>query len=445
MVFQSSQVFLYPTNSTGVKPASALVMGNDGFTLFGTATIGGGTNGEAGNIFKIHADGSGFQVLHLFTGGASDGALGDYSSLTSPKYRSSGYVGGLLLAQDGSLYGVTYYGGTNNCGTIYKIRQDGGGFQIIHNFSTIIAPITTLLQTADGVLYGTGMNNVVFKLNTDGSGYHESFLSGLPGDGVLTSPLIQAADGLLYGCADNGQSFIFKVSTNLNDAVQVRAFTLTEASILYGTLYQAPNGMLLGTSAKTGGSHGNIFMLDTNGGNFQVVHSFLDGSTPDDGHAPCSGLRMGPDGWLYGTASDTIGTDSGTIYRILPDGSNYSIVYNITVASDGQIPLAPLTMGTFQGTTGALFGVTSLGGATTGSGTVFSVLVNPPVSITPGSITAGGQTTLFWPSWAATYQLQSTTNLASGNWQTITNGTSVVGVTVPASNSATYYRLVSPP
>ena len=78
-------------------------------------------------------------------------------------------------------------------------------------------------------------------------------------------------------------------------------------------------------------------------------------------------------------------------------------------------------------------------------GAVYSVVVNPPVSITPGTVTLpGGNSTLFWPTWAVSYRLQSTTNLVSGPWVTVTNSTPVVGATVPAASGSTFYRLVSP-
>jgi uncharacterized repeat protein (TIGR03803 family) len=73
---------------------------------------------SGGTIFGINTDGTGFGVLHAFSGGDGDG-LAPYSGLTP----------------DGSrLYGTTYYGGTDDAGTIFQIDTDDNEFQILHSF-----------------------------------------------------------------------------------------------------------------------------------------------------------------------------------------------------------------------------------------------------------------------------------------------------------------------
>ena len=429
-----SNLFVVTTNN-GASPQSALVLGSDGATLFGT-TLLSGTNG-VGTIFKVNLDGSGFQTLHGFTGAPADGGLGIFRPLGN-----SGNLGGLLLGKDGYLYGTTYYGGLNNAGTIYKIGQDGNGYQVIHSFDFEV-PIAPVIQGQDGALYGTGLHGALFRMNPDGTGYavithlHNQF---------SYSGLMQGTDGLLYGADQNsaGDYELFAVSTNGSGFTVVHTFSSSEGLRPYGTPYQAANGMLLGT-LYTGGSAGVgiIYLVNTNGSNFQVVHNFADGSTPSDGSLPTSGLVLGGDGWLYGTTSGDSVFNNG-IYKIKPDGSGYQQIYLFTDQSgDGAAAFGSVTAGSFQGSTGALFGTTTHGG-TADHGTVYSIVVNPPLSITPGSITAGGQTTLFWPSWAVSYQLQSTTNLTTGTWSNITSGTPIIGLQVAASNSAAFFRLVSP-
>src|SRR5258708_5477467 len=75
----------------GEVPACTLVDGKDG-ALYGT-TAGGGIS-NAGTIFRLNKDGSGFAILKTFVG--SDGA-GPYA--------------GLALSSNGSLFGTTYAGG----------------------------------------------------------------------------------------------------------------------------------------------------------------------------------------------------------------------------------------------------------------------------------------------------------------------------------------------
>ena len=76
---------------------------------------------------------------------------------------------------------------------------------------------------------------------------------------------------------------------------------------------------------------------------------------------------------------------------------------------------------------------------------VFAMLVNPPASITPVSgQTVGGQTVVFWPAWAIGYVLQTTTNLASGNWVNACNAVPVTGAQITNNSQGAYFRLVWP-
>ena len=55
---------------------------------------------------------------------------------------------------------------------------------------------------------------------------------------------------------------------------------------------------------------------------------------------------------------------------------------------------------------------------------------------------AGNQTVLFWPTTLPNYVLQSTTNLASPNWVTVSNTVPVIAVTVTNASPANYFRLI---
>src|SRR5690606_39193088 len=71
-----------------------------------------------GVVYKINADGSGFAVLHQFSG--IDGA--------KPS-------GGLVHDPDGTLYGMTSLGGANDMGVIFKVNRNGSGFDNLFDFS----------------------------------------------------------------------------------------------------------------------------------------------------------------------------------------------------------------------------------------------------------------------------------------------------------------------
>lgn len=108
-----SVIYTYP-GPHGIGPNS-LIMDEEG-NLYGTAEGGASTNcggGGCGAVFKLAHRKKGWQmiVLHNFPGGA--GGADPY--------------GGLVMDQQGNLYGTTYHGGRKGC---------GGGcglvFEIIH-------------------------------------------------------------------------------------------------------------------------------------------------------------------------------------------------------------------------------------------------------------------------------------------------------------------------
>lgn len=70
----------------------------------------------------MNADGTGFVLLHSFAHdyGQSEGA--------NPR-------GALLQAADGALYGTTFNGGKHSAGTLFTIKRDGTGYQVLHSFT----------------------------------------------------------------------------------------------------------------------------------------------------------------------------------------------------------------------------------------------------------------------------------------------------------------------
>lgn len=79
------------------------------------------------------------------------------------------------------------------------------------------------------------------------------------------------------------------------------------------------------------------------------------------------------------------------------------------------------------------------------TGTFVTVLLNatlfasPPLNI----VSAGNQSVLYWNSPAPNSVLQSTTNLNNPNWVTVSNGKPIIGVTLPNTSPAQFFRLKS--
>jgi uncharacterized repeat protein (TIGR03803 family) len=74
-------------------------------------------------------------------------------------------------------------------------------------------------------------------------------------------------------------------------------------------------GNLYGTTASGGASGaGVVFKVDTSG-NETLLYSFTGG---DDGGNPYTGVILGPDGNLYGTADSGGAANAGLVYKIKP-------------------------------------------------------------------------------------------------------------------------------
>jgi uncharacterized repeat protein (TIGR03803 family) len=350
-------------NAMGGNPEAGLVQGLDG--AFYGKTISGGANG-AGTVFKINADGSGFTVLRDF----DPPQVGRYMD------------GSLIRAADGSLYGTEFHGVTNNYGSIFRLNPDGSGFAVITNLyaaSTNTYSYAGLMQAADGALYGIsafgGTNGIgtLFKVNTDGTGLtvlrslmNEPDISA-EGGGPLAG-LIQGTDGALYGATGGGGhaggGTLFKLNPDgTGFTVLQHLDSSTTGSDPWAALLQGGDGALYGTAFQGGaGGYGTAFKLNTDGTGFRVLVNF-DSSTT--GASPLSGLVQATDGALYGTTTSGGSGGSGTVFRLNPDGTGFTVIKNLTKIRTGSYPV-----GLIQGIDGALYGTAQRGGVSD-QGTVF--------------------------------------------------------------------------
>jgi len=131
----------------GSQPAAGVVRATDG-NFYGTTVLGGTTrcfnNETCGTIFELTPDGT-LTTLHNF---CSETACGD----------GAWPYAGLVQGTDGNFYGETYYGGTTNNGTIFKL-------------STGLKPFVKTLPTfgevgAKVIVFGnnlTGASSVTFN------------------------------------------------------------------------------------------------------------------------------------------------------------------------------------------------------------------------------------------------------------------------------------------
>jgi len=126
------------TVDTGGLPIGPLLQAGDG-NFYGTASVGGVQSG--GVVFKLAPNGT-YTVLHNF--------------LANDTINGYGPQAGVVLGSDGFLYGVTYQGGVNGDGTIFRIKPNGAGFAKLYDFNqqTGSGPSPTPIFHTTGIVYG---------------------------------------------------------------------------------------------------------------------------------------------------------------------------------------------------------------------------------------------------------------------------------------------------
>jgi uncharacterized repeat protein (TIGR03803 family) len=359
--------------SDGGSPSASVISDGLGY-LYGTTTYGGSS--YVGTVFRIRSNGTRFQILHAFSGGANDGDVP---------------VAPLILDRAGNLYGTTNAGGPSNNGTVFKVRTDGTGFELLHAFLGRDidgrGPSAALILDGSDNLYGTTFfggpsdAGTVFRMKTDGSGYQllHTFSFASPSDdgAAPCGPLVLDGSGNLYGAT---LFTVFRMKTDGTGFRSLHAFTnRADDGRDPGSLSIDGFGFLYGTTGRGGSSDaGTIYKMKTDGTSFQLVHSFTDSVAHGAGPAP---VILDGFGNLYGATLYGGPSDFGTVFTVKTDGTGFRILHAFGgEAGDGREPVASLLL---DGS-GVLFGTTVSGGAG-GFGTVFALSIGRHHAVvTPG-------------------------------------------------------------
>jgi len=439
--FKTIYNFCSVTNAAGYctdgqNPSSTLVQGVNG-SLYGTTT-NGGTNGY-GMVFEVTTAGK-LTTLYNF---CSQPSCAD----------GFGPQGGLLLATNGSFYGVTNEGGAGY-GTVFKITA-AGKLTTVHTFNNTDgeSPATGLIQATDGNFYGTTNSGGAYGYGSafeiSASGTLTTLHSFNGDDGANPNGLIQAADGNFYGTAyDGGGSGCSPYSGGGTGFQLTSSGTLTPLVPIFcepngfypnSALVQAANGNFYGTTAAGGdGSntgYGTFYEMTTTG-SLTWLHSFCLQTGCPDGSDP-QALTLGTDGNFYGTTQGNPGSGLGTVFEITSAGQ-LTTLHTFT-GTDGGNPNGGLLLDT----SGTFYGITFAGGAH-GLGTIFSLTPGAFVATIPTSGAAGtkvtilgtgvkGATAVSFNGTAATFKVVSGSEITTTVPTGATSGT--VMVTIPGGTT----------
>ncbi|HTN38838.1 MAG TPA: choice-of-anchor tandem repeat GloVer-containing protein, partial [Arachidicoccus sp.] len=255
-------------------------------------------------------------------------------------------------------------GGTNNYGTVFKLKLSDNSFTNIHDFD--IADGSLLfgsLTIGDGYLYGMtrsgGVNGKgsIFKINMADNTYTTIYdLNDASGSYPLGSLIYDGT--YLYGTAGSGGvnfwGTIFKLKPSDGSLEVLHSFNGIDGGQPVGSLF-SDGTYLYGMSSKGGAaSLGNVFKINKAGADYTVVHDFInaEGSYPQ-GSLVSDGL------YLYGMTPYGGANTKGTIFKIKIADNNFTTLYDFN-GTDGARPNGALTI---AGTD--LYGMTSQGGAAT--------------------------------------------------------------------------------
>jgi uncharacterized repeat protein (TIGR03803 family) len=396
------QVLKYIGTYGGVNPIGKMVI--DGSKIFGM-TVNGGYS--VGIIYSIDTDGNNFKILHSFdktdgrnpegsltlidgklyghiSGGVNDYGVifsinqdgTDFQKIKGFEATNQGYEprGGLVLTP-ASGFGLTYVGGEFNKGVIYKVNNEGTGYQVLHNFNDTDGASPESTMTLSGntlygltVMGGDGGTGTLFKIDTTGLNFE--VLVNFTGDNgsFPVGSLVDDGANTLYGMtganSSNNKGTVFKFDKTTKTLTTLYSFENTDAIRPYGAITLA-NSKLYGMSLG-GVGDGIVFSLNLDGTGFSKI---LDKSSDEAGRYPNSLTVSGTT--IYGTMTQGGTADWGTVFKVKTDGSGFQKLVDFVYGngtSNGAIPTgATIVVGD-----SILYGLTKLGGPHD-SGVAYSV------------------------------------------------------------------------
>jgi uncharacterized repeat protein (TIGR03803 family) len=381
-------LYSFTGGSDGAYPQGSLIQ--SGSILYGMTKTGG--NGPPfqgdGSVFAFDTVAGSLGVLHVFSGGSTDGAV-PYGS---------------LLLSNGTLFGMTNLGGANT--NANGVRPYGTAFAfdlatqtqlLIHSFSDSpldgASPQGSFIPSGN-VLYamtpGGGVSGLGTIFAIDQSTRTFTLLhsfTGAPADGKFPEGSLIQSGNLLYGMSQLGGSSnlgaIFSYDFSTNKQTLLHSFTggITDGSSPHGSLLLS--GTTLYGMTEFGGQNGQgaIFSYDLTTGAETVLHSFAGG--PDDGANPLGSLIISGD-TLYGMTINGGASphSAGTVFSLDITTGQFTLLHSFDPDQHGgEDPMGDLLI---SGNT--LYGMTNIGGANP-YGAIFSITLPEPSSL--ALLTAG--------------------------------------------------------
>jgi uncharacterized repeat protein (TIGR03803 family) len=314
----------------GVAVNTPLLLAGD--TLYG-GTEYGGVKGF-GVLFSVKTDGSGFQLIHQFSG--PDGG---------------GPIGQLVRAPDGGFYGLAQRGGTKSefqsNGVLYHVKANGY-FAVLHRFSSTqgAGPQSLLIDPHTGTLFGS--------TSAIGTAFSTVF-SYAPATGVFTTlhvftkeegedPYLGSIgnDGFLYGANAEGGP-----AQGIYGTLFTLAPTQTGYRFVLLGIFHAPTGAfptsgptlagqndLIGTDTGAGENPTTVYGYDRAVGRKRTVFTFPPAEAGADTELLATQPIVAPGGTIYGTTAE--GGSPTCMLDGFPDPNGCGVVYSLDLSGSSR-------------------------------------------------------------------------------------------------------------
>lgn len=336
----------------GKEPFYLTLCEADNGKLYGTTAFGGAFG--AGVIFEYDP----------VTGTYTKKIDFDNNNLGSTPY------GSLIKTGNGKLLGMTTYGAKNSRGSIYEYDPSTNTCVKKVDFMDTGSshPEGTFMKASNGKMYGLTKGDwvfergMLFEYDPVTAVCTKKFKFDAASGNVPVGSLMQTADGKLYGMTSLGGAFnkgvlfefdlltgIYKKKIDFNDSL---------GKLPKGSLMQASNGKLYGMTERGGASDaGVLFEFDPQTDAYLKKIDF-DGKS--QGGSPKGNLMQASNGKLYGMNCIGGNFRGGVLFEFDIATSAYAVRMNFNYqGATGACPQGTL----MQASNGKLYGTTRLGGA----------------------------------------------------------------------------------
>lgn len=301
-------------------------------------------------------------------------------------------IGAIVPGGDGFFYSTSPQGGksttTANQGTIFRFSPSASKFEVMYSFDSVLhggTPMSGLVKSNDGYLYGTTYAGGTFPVNAQGAAKF--------GNGTIFrikpgSTLPEVVHTFRYGDLSGIKPEVCPPKLPCRYSPQQRMNAA--GGIPLSAPILASDGNLYGvTSGAIGfGTLGILYKVAPYNGESAITGLCIGGPMPPAEAQPTDqqlrdqcmfngkfgnlplGLTAGPNNDLYGTTIQVGNGSFGTVFKVnLPSGQ-ITTLYNFTDPKNGSTPY-----GVILASDGYLYGVTKFGGPFYGAGNAGAGLV----------------------------------------------------------------------